>query len=88
VRRADGSWLVDGTLAIEDLQAALGRRDLAQPNDYTTAAGFVLWQLGRIPKAGETFEWRDLRVEVVDMDGARIDKLLVAVQPHAVDPSG
>jgi putative hemolysin len=88
VQRDDGSWLVDGHLPIESLQQALGRRDLAQPNDYTTAAGFMLWQLGRIPKAGESVEWRDLRVEVLDMDGARIDKLLFTVQPHAADPSG
>ncbi len=88
VRREDGSWLVDGHLPIESLQTALKRRDLARPNDYTTVAGFALWQLGRIPKAGDTLQWRDLRVEVLDMDGARIDKLLFTVQPHAEDPSG
>lgn len=88
VRREDGSLLVDGHLPIEGLQAVLKRRDLAQPNDYTTAAGFMLWQLGRIPKAGDTLEWRDLRVEVLDMDGPRIDKLLFTVMPHAEDPSG
>jgi putative hemolysin len=87
-RRDDGSWLVDGHLAVDDLQQALGRRDLAQPNDYQTAAGFVLWRLGRIPKAGDVLEWRGLRVEVIDMDGARIDKLIVAHLPHAEDPSG
>lgn len=87
-RREDGSWLVDGHLPIESLQAILGRRDLARPNDYTTAAGFVLWQLGRIPRAGDAVEWQDLRVEVLDMDGPRIDKLLFAVHPHAADPSG
>jgi putative hemolysin len=86
VRRADGSWLVDGQLPVEDLQSVLARRDLAQPNDYTTVAGFVLWQTGRIPKAGEAFEWRNLRVEVVDMDGTRVDKVLVNVLPD--DPSG
>lgn len=88
VRREDGSWLVDGHLPIESLQAALKRRDLARSNDYTTAAGFALWQLGRIPRAGDTLQWRDLRVEVLDMDGARIDKLLFTLQPHAEDPSG
>lgn len=87
-QREDGSWLVDGHLPIEDLQNALGRRDLAQPNDYETAAGFVLWRLGRIPKAGDKLTWRDVAVEVVDMDGPRIDKLLVAVLPHQEDPSG
>lgn len=88
VRREDGSLLVDGALPIDDLQAALGRRDLVAPNDYTTVAGFALWRLGRIPKAGESVEWRDLRIEVMDMDGPRIDKLLVTELPHAEDPSG
>lgn len=88
VRREDGSWLVDGQLPIENLQSALGRRDLTAPNDYTTVAGFVLWQSGRIPKAGDVVAWRDLRIEVVDMDGTRIDKVLVAVVPRQEDPSG
>lgn len=87
-RREDGSLLVDGQLPIDDLQVALGRRDLVSPNDYTTVAGFALWHLGRIPKAGEAVEWRDLRLEVMDMDGARIDKVLVSRLAHAVDPSG
>jgi putative hemolysin len=46
--------------------------------DYHTVAGFVLARLGRIPKAGDTLTWRDLRVEIVDMDGVRIDKILLA----------
>lgn len=88
VRREDGSWLVDGPLPVENLQTALGRRDLVAPNDYTSVAGFVLWQMGRIPKAGDVIEWRDLRVEVLDMDGTRIDKVLVSVVPAQEDPSG
>lgn len=87
-QREDGSLLVDGQMPIDDLQVALGRRDLASPNDYATVAGFALWHLGRIPKAGEALEWRDLRVEVMDMDGPRIDKLLVSRLAHAEDPSG
>lgn len=87
-RREDGSLLVDGQLPIDDLQAALGRRDLVAPNDYATVAGFALWHLGRIPQAGDVLEWRDLRVEVLDMDGARIDKLLVSRLAHAEDPTG
>jgi len=78
VKREDGSWLVDGHLAIEELQHQLGRRDMASGGDYHTAAGFVLARLGRIPKAGDTLTWRDLKVEVVDMDSTRIDKLLIA----------
>jgi putative hemolysin len=78
VQRDDGSWLADGHLAIDELQTHLGRRDMAGSGDYHTVAGFVLARLGRIPKAGDTLTWRDLRIEVMDMDGRRIDKLLVS----------
>jgi len=74
--REDGSWLVDGHLPIDELQRTLGRRDMAS-GEYHTAAGFVLSRLGRIPKVGEVLTWRELRLEVVDMDGRRIDKLAV-----------
>lgn len=77
VRRDDGSLLVDGHLPTSELEQALGRRDLAGL-EYHTAAGFVLAKLGRLPKAGDCLSWRDLQIEVVDMDGLRIDKLLVA----------
>ena len=56
----------------------LGRRDMASVrSDYHTLAGFVLARLGRIPKSGDVLSWRDLRIEVIDMDGMRIDKLLI-----------
>jgi putative hemolysin len=77
IQRADGSWLVDGHLPIEELQRKLGRRDMVG-RDYHTVAGFVLARLGRIPKAGDTLTWRDLKIEIVDMDGVRIDKVLLA----------
>ena len=77
VQREDGSWLVDGHLSIEELQRKLGRRDMVG-RDYHTVAGFVLARLGRIPKAGDTLTWRDLKIEIVDMDGVRIDKVLLA----------
>ena len=76
VQREDGSWLIDGHLPIHEAERALGRRDLAR-DDYNTMAGFVLWHLGRMPVAGEKLAWRDLSIEVVDMDGLVIDKLLV-----------
>lgn len=76
LQREDGGWLIDGHLPIDDLQRALGRRDMAS-GEYHTAAGFVLARLGRIPKVGEVLTWRELRFEVVDMDGRRIDKLMV-----------
>jgi putative hemolysin len=75
VAREDGSLLIDGHLPIDELQRALGRRDMASV-DYHTAAGFVLARLGRIPQAGDVVTWRGLRFEVIDMDGKRIDKLL------------
>jgi putative hemolysin len=78
-RREDGSWLVEGSLPIEDLQDALelGTLPGQEEHQYTTVAGFVLHQLGRIPRAADHFEWEDLRFEVVDMDGRRVDKVLV-----------
>ena len=77
IQREDGSWLIDGQLAIHEAEHALGRNDLAHGADYYTFGGFVLWHLGRVPVTGETLTWRDLVIEVVDMDGPRIDKLLV-----------
>lgn len=74
--RGDGSWLIDGHLSIEELQQRLNRRDMVG-RDYHTVAGFVLSRLGRIPKAGDTLSWRDLKIEIVDMDGVRIDKVLL-----------
>ena len=79
-RREDGSWLVEGGLPIEDLQdvLALGPLPGQEEHQYTTVAGFVLHQLGRIPQAADHFTWEDLRFEVVDMDGRRVDKVLVS----------
>lgn len=79
VQREDGSWLIDGHMPIEELQQRLGRRDMGG-RDYHTVAGFVLARLGRIPKAGDTLTWRDLKIEIVDMDGVRIDKILLRKQ--------
>ena len=76
VQREDGSYLVDGHMPIEELQQRLGRRDMGG-RDYHTVAGFVLARLGRIPKAGDTLTWRDLKIEIMDMDGVRIDKILL-----------
>lgn len=75
LRREDGSWLVDGHLPARELAATLDMPELAA-GDFHTAAGFVLHRLGRIPRTGEHLAWRGLDVEVVDMDGPRIDKLI------------
>jgi putative hemolysin len=87
VRREDGSWLMDGHLPINEGERILERNDLAHEDDYHTMAGLVLWHLGRVPAAGDMLAWRDLRFEVLDMDGQRIDKILVSPRPTATAPS-
>jgi putative hemolysin len=77
IKRADDSWLIDGRLPIDEAERLLDRRDMSSGDDFTTIAGFVLAQLGRLPVTAESFDWKDLRFEIVDMDGRRIDKLLV-----------
>ncbi|MBV8156620.1 MAG: CBS domain-containing protein, partial [Dyella sp.] len=83
-QRGDGSWLIDGSLSIDDLRELLQVDALPgeEEHEYRTAAGMVMAALGHIPQTGEVFEWRGFRVEVVDLDGARIDKLLVMRIPH------
>jgi putative hemolysin len=78
VRRDDGSWLIDGGIDIDQLERLLNRRDLKSNEDYHTLAGFLLWEFGHLPKVGEHFDWKNLRFEVVDMDGRRIDRVLIS----------
>ncbi|HCF86928.1 MAG TPA: hypothetical protein DEV72_17230, partial [Ktedonobacter sp.] len=79
VQREDGSWLFDGMLPIDEFKDILHIRELPEESsgDYETLAGFVLTELGRVPIATDHFEWGPFRFEVVDMDGRRIDKVLV-----------
>ncbi|MDH4259864.1 MAG: hemolysin family protein [Gammaproteobacteria bacterium] len=77
VRRDDQSWLIDGRMPIDDVERLLGCGNMRSGDDYTTLAGFVLAQLGHLPVTAENFRWRGLRFEIVDMDGRRIDKLLI-----------
>jgi putative hemolysin len=77
-RREDGSWLMDGGLSIHQVQDTLGLGDLPTDRGFHTLAGFVLGELEHLPKPGEHFEWNGYRFEVVDMDGRRIDKVLVS----------
>lgn len=87
-RREDGSWLMDGQLPIHEAERALERSDLTSGDDYYTIGGFMLWHLGRLPVAGECLTWRDLRFEVADMDGPRIDKIIVGRRAETVAPDG
>lgn len=79
VMREDGSFLVDGSLSIEDLRELMGNAELpdAEDGDYYTLAGMCIHYFGRIPHAGEYFDWAGWRIEIVDLDGARVDKLLL-----------
>lgn len=78
VKREDGSLLVDGGLPVGELEEVTGLRlPSADDRDYHTIAGLVIDHYGRIPNVGEHFELASWRIEVVDLDGARVDKLLL-----------
>jgi len=77
VQREDGSWLIDGMTPIDEVEALIGERSMRGDGDFHTIAGFVLAELGHLPRPAEHFVWRDHRFEVVDMDGRRIDKVLI-----------
>jgi putative hemolysin len=87
VTREDGSMLIDGSLSNEDLRELMGGAALprGEEGDYHTVAGMVIEQFGRIPHTGEHFDWAGWRIEVVDLDGARVDKLLLSRQPEDED---
>ncbi|MFZ9752118.1 MAG: hemolysin family protein [Cyanobium sp.] len=88
VVREDGTWLIDGMLEIESFRELVGRRASgeADSDDFHTVGGFAMHRLGHIPRTGEHFEADGLRFEIVDMDGNRVDKLLVCRLP--VEPGG
>ena len=95
ISRADGSWLVDGSAAMEAVTSHFGLDNLPaeEAGAYHTIGGFVMARLGRVPKTADTFEWGGMKFEVMDMDGRRIDKVLVArtIGKHALpgsDPDG
>ena len=79
VHREDGSWLLDGLLPVDEFHDLLGVGTLPGEGRgyYQTLGGFVMMYLERTPKAGDWFSWNDLRFEVLDMDGHRVDKVLV-----------
>lgn len=84
-RREDGSWLVDATLAVGELKELLQLRELPgeESAEFQTLGGFVVTQLGRIPAAGDYFDWNGWRFEVMDMDRQRVDKVLLARTPSS-----
>ena len=81
IERADGTFLVDAQIPFYNFLSRFEKTDWMNEaeHDFDTLAGFVLHELEHIPKTGETFEWRGFDFEIIDMDGQRIDKLLVKI---------
>lgn len=79
LRRPDGSWLLSGMLPIDEFKAVLGLKEFPEfdRGGYETLGGFVMAQLGRIPISGDNLEMNQVKYEVMDMDGMRVDKVLV-----------
>ncbi len=80
-QRQDGSWLLDGMLPNDEFKEIFNLRHLPAEEEYETLGGFVMMQFGRIPQAADHFEWTGLRFEVMDMDGNRVDKVMVTTVP-------
>ncbi len=85
VKRDDGTYLVDGQIPFYDFLAYFGKTDWMNEGDYEfdTLAGFILNELERIPKIGETIRWREVKFEIIDMDHQRIDKVLATFSESA-----
>jgi putative hemolysin len=83
VRRSDGSWLMDGLIPVPELKDRLELRELPEEDRgrYNTLAGMVMLLLGRLPRTGDVVQWQAWRFEVVDLDGKRVDKVLVTPVP-------
>jgi putative hemolysin len=80
VQRDDGSWLLDGMLPIDEFLEIfeIQEESIEQRGSYNTLGGFIIMQLGKIPQETDNFEWEQLRFEVMDMDGNRVDKVMVS----------
>jgi len=81
-QRQDGSWLLDGMLEVDEFKEIFELKVLPHEDEYETLSGFVMVSLGRVPQSADQFEWHDLRFEVIDMDGRRVDKVLVTTLPQ------
>lgn len=87
VQREDGSWLLDGLIPIPELKDRLGLRSVPEEEKgrYHTLSGMVMWLVGSLPHTGDVTQWEEWRLEVVDLDGHRIDKVLASRLPTAED---
>ncbi|MCL1861308.1 MAG: hemolysin family protein [Proteobacteria bacterium] len=80
VRREDGSWLLDGLIPLPELKDLLELREVPEEDKgrYHTLSGMIMWLLGRLPRTGDVIAWETWRLEVIDLDGKRIDKVLAS----------
>jgi putative hemolysin len=87
VKREDGSWLISGSLPLDEFVDYMetGSLDEKERAGINTVGGFVMAKIGAVPSEGQHFEWRGLRVEVVDMDGRRVDKILVSRKSDLIE---
>lgn len=77
VAREDGSWLVDGLYSLHDFLTYFDMDELTNDYEVTTVSGLIMTEMGKIPKQGEKLVWNKLELEIIDMDGVKIDKVLV-----------
>ena len=82
-QRQDGSWLLDGMLEVDEFKEIFSLNTLPHEDEYETLSGFVMMSLGRVPQTADHFEWKGYRFEVIDMDGRRVDKVLVTTLPQS-----
>jgi putative hemolysin len=87
ITRQDGTYLVDAQIQFYNFLSHFEKTEWVNEDEYDfdTLAGFVLHELEHIPKTGETFDWRGFQFEIIDMDGQRIDKLLVKISEEIKD---
>lgn len=86
VQRPDGSWLLDGSMPVDEAGECLGLAKLADGGDYHTLAGWLNKEFGRLPRVGEAITWSEWRFEIVDLDGYRIDRVLATPPQRADSP--
>jgi putative hemolysin len=84
IQREDGSWLIDGMYSIDEFWELFDLPPMPEDIEgyYQTLGGFVMASLGQVPQPGDNFTWGGLRLEVIDMDGRRVDKVLVMRLPE------
>jgi putative hemolysin len=87
IKRDDGSFLTDGQIPFYDFLSRFNKTDLLQQDEqqYDTLAGCILHELERIPQSGDKMDWNGFHFEIIDMDGHRIDKVLVTADQDILD---